>query len=356
MGMTLAPSYGQTVKASVSGIVSDASGAVLANAQVVAKDLDRGTSFSARTNETGFYLIPELTPGRYQISAELTGFRTWVLDALPLQTQQKASVNISMQIGTMTEKVEVSASAQMVDATNATLSSVVENKKIVDLPLNGRNIYSLMRLVPGVFPSTPNSDSDFFTSAHRYSVNGGRESTTDIQLDGVSTLVQSDISGIYATSTEPSVDSVDEFRIQTNAYSAEYGRSGGGLVTMVTKSGTNDFHGSIFHFLRNSKLDSNSWQANRAGSKLPSLQRNQYGGSVGGPVIKNKTFFFFAFDGTRINQSSFGQWTVPTALERAGNFSQTRNAAGGLRVIYDPFTTQADPARPGFFLLDADAE
>lgn len=346
----LTNAYGQTVKASLSGIVTDASGAVLNNANVTVKDLDRGVTFSATTNETGFYLIPELTPGRYQVAAELAGFRTWVLDALPLQTQQKASINITLQVGTMSERIEVTASAQMVEATNATLSSVVENKKIVDLPLNGRNIYSLMRLVPGVAPSTPNSDSDFFTSAHRYAVNGGRESTTDVQLDGVSTLVQSDIAGIYGTSTEPSIESVQEFRIQTNAFSAEYGRTGGGLVTMVTKSGTNEFHGSLFHFLRNSKLDSNSWQGNRAGSKLPPLQRNQFGGSVSGPVIKDKTFFLFTYDGTRINQSAFAQWTVPTALERTGDFSRTLNAAGGLRVIYDPFTTRPDPNRAGYYL------
>ncbi len=340
----------QTTKASVSGVVSDSTGAVVPNAKISVKDLDRGLTFTNTSNADGFYLLSELPPGNYSLTAEATGFRTYSLNQLPLQTQQKASVNIAMQVGAMSEKVEVTGSAQMLEANTAAISSVIENKKIVDLPLNGRNIYSLLRLSPGVAPSTPNSDSDFFTGAHRYSINGGRESTTDVQLDGISTLVQSDISGIYATSTEPSVESVEEFRVQTNAFSAEYGRSGGGLVTMVTKSGTNDFHGSLFHFLRNSKLDSNSWQANRSGSKLPSLQRNQFGGSIGGPVIKNKTFFFFTFDGTRINQSGFGQWTVPTAAERGGDFSKTLNAAGGQRIIYDPFSTIANSARPGFFV------
>jgi hypothetical protein len=258
--------------ASISGIVSDPTGAVIAGAAITVKDLDRGVSYSAKSNETGFYLVPQLPPGRYQVTAEMTGFRTYVLDSFPLQTQQKASLNITLQVGVVTEKVEVAGSAQMVESTTATLSAVVENKKIIDLPLNIRNVYSLMRLVPGVFPSTPNSDSDFFTSAHRYSINGGRESTTDVQLDGVSTLVQSDIPAIYGTSTEPSVESVQEFRVQTNTFSAEYGRSGGGLVTMVTKSGTNEFHGSLFEFLRNNKLDANSWQANRGGVPLPARQ------------------------------------------------------------------------------------
>jgi hypothetical protein len=344
--------HAQTIKASISGIVSDSTGAVLAGSKVTARDLDRGLTFSANTNETGFYLIPELNPGNYELTAEMAGFRTYVLDRLPLQTQQKATVNITMEVGMVTERVEVTGSAQMIESTSATLSSVVENKKIVDLPLNNRNVYSLLRLVPGVAPSTPNGDSDFFTGAHRYSVNGGRESLTDVQVDGISALAQSDIPGIYASSANPSVEGVEEFRVQTNAFSSEYGRSGGGLVTMVTKSGANAFHGSLFEFLRNSKMDSNSWQANRAGSRLPSLQQNQFGGSAGGRIIKDKTFFFGVYEGKRINTSGFGQWTVPTALERQGDFSQTRNAAGNVRVVYDPFTTRPDPNRPGFYLRD----
>jgi len=344
------PLSAQTTKASISGSVTDATGAVIAGAKISVKDLDRGLVYTNTSNAAGFYLLPELPPGNYSLTAGATGFRTYIRDNFPLQTQQRATADIALQVGAMADKVEVTGSAQLLEANSATISNVVENKKIVDLPLNGRNIYSLLRLSPGVAPSTPNGDTDFFTGAHRYSINGGRESTTDIQLDGISTLVQSDISGIYATSTEPSVESVEEFRVQTNAFSAEYGRSGGGLVTMVTKSGTNEFHGSLFHFFRNSKLDSNSWQANKAGSALPSLQRNQFGGSIGGPIIKNKTFFFFTYDGTRINQSAFGQWTVPTALERTGDFSKTLNTAGGIRQIYDPFSTIANTARPGFFV------
>ena len=350
--LAASPIHGQTIKASISGIVTDATGAVISGVKVTVTDLDRSLNYLANSNETGFYVVPELNPGRYRITAEMTGFRSFVLDGLPLQTQQKATVNITLEVGVVTEKVEVSATAQVVESSSSTLSTVVENKKIVDLPLNTRNVFSLMRLVPGVVPSTPNSDSDFFTGAHRYSVNGGRESLTDVQVDGISALAQSDIPGIYATSSNPSVEGVQEFRLQTNAFTAEYGRSGGGLVTMVTKSGTNEFHGSLFEFLRNSKMDSNTWQANRAGNRLPALQQNQFGGSVGGPVIKNKTFFFFVYEGRRVNSTAFGQWTVPTQLERQGDFSQTRNAAGGLRVIYDPFSTRPDPNRPGFYLRD----
>src|ERR1051326_3745149 len=145
--LSVFPALSQTVRASLSGIVSDATGASLNAAVVTVRDLDRGIEFSAKSHDTGFYLVPELPPGRYRITVEMSGFRTYVLDVFPLQTQQRASLDVKLQIGAINEKVEVSASAQMVEATNATISSVVENKKIVDLPLNGRNIYSLMRIV-----------------------------------------------------------------------------------------------------------------------------------------------------------------------------------------------------------------
>src|SRR5262249_10823926 len=150
---------------------------------------------------------------------------------------------------------------------------------------------------------------------------------------------------------------IQEFRIQTNAYMAEYGRSGGGLVTLVTKSGTNELHGSVYEFLRNSKMDANNFFANRAGQQLASFKRNQYGASIGGPVLipkvyngKNHTFFFFNFEAQKKRQASLAQYTVPTDLQKAGDFSQTLNAAGQQIAIYDPFSTQPDPNRPGNFI------
>ncbi len=141
----------------------------------------------------------------------------YVLDAVPLSTQQNAALNITLEVGAVTERVQVTATGPLLEASNATLSSVVENKKIIDLPLNNRNIYSLLRLVPGVTPSTPNSESDFFTSTIRFSINGGKESLNDIQLDGVTAMVQSDIQGIYGASAIPSVEGIQEFRVQTNS-------------------------------------------------------------------------------------------------------------------------------------------
>ena len=185
----------------------------------------------------------------------------------------------------------------MVDPSNATLGGVVNNKAIIDLPLVNRNVLTLMAIEPGVAPSTPNNyQSNFFTSAIRYSFNGGLESTSDFQLDGVSILNQSDIPGIMGLTMLPSVDAVDEMRVQTNNYSAVYGRSGGGISTMVTKSGTNTLHGNVFEFLRNNALNANNFFSNRSGAKIAPLHMHQYGGSAGGPIIKNRTFFFGLFE------------------------------------------------------------
>src|SRR5580698_4136918 len=295
----LAPAgaWAQSFLASVSGIVNDPTGAVAPNAKVTATDIARGVTFTTTTNQDGVYFINNLIPSTYKVIAEAAGFQTYVLDQFPLQAKQDAKLNITLQLGTATQTVEVQSQVQMVDPSNATLGGVVNNKSIVDLPIVNRNVLTLMAIEPGVAPSTPNNySSNFFTSAIRYSFNGGLESTSDFQLDGVSLLNQSDIPGIMGLTMLPSVDAIDEMRVQTNSYSASYGRSGGGIPTMVTKSGTNGFNGDAFEFRQNNDLDANSFFSNRAGAQIAPLHIDQYGGTIGGPVIKNKTFFFFAFE------------------------------------------------------------
>jgi len=342
---------GQSFLATVSGIVNDPSGAVIPNVKVTVTDTARGVPFTATTNQDGVYFISDLIPSTYKVSAEAAGFQNYLLSSLPLAAKQEAILNITLQVGTATQTVEVSSQVQMVDPSNATLGGVVNNKSIVDLPLVNRNILTLMAIEPGVVPSTPNNySSNFFTSAIRYSFNGGLESTSDFQQDGVSILNQSDIPGIMGLTMLPSVDAIDEMRVQTNSYSASYGRSGGGITTMVTKSGTNGFHGDAFEFLRNNALNSNSFFSNRSGAKIAPLHIDQYGGSLGGPVIKNKTFFFGAFERDVNNSGGFSLFTVPTAAERAGDFSQDFNPAGALKVIHNPFSTAPDPNNPGQFL------
>jgi hypothetical protein len=215
----ISPVTAQTSKALISGTVTDASGAAVAGAKITITDVSRNQDFKAETNSSGVYRVIELTPGAYRVTAEATGFRTYILESLRLSTQQNATVNIKLDIGSVTEQVQVTATGPLLETSNATLSTVVENKKIVDLPLNNRNIYSLLRLVPGITPSTPNNvESDFFTSTIRFSINGGKESQNDIQLDGVTAMVQSDIQGIYGASAIPSVEGIQEFRVQSNSY------------------------------------------------------------------------------------------------------------------------------------------
>lgn len=340
----------QTSKALISGIVTDGSGAAISGAKITVTDTQRNLDYKTESNASGLYRVIELTPGVYRVTAEAAGFRMYVLDSVPLSTQQNASLNITLEIGAVTERVQVTATGPLLEASSATLSSVVENKKIIDLPLNNRNVYSLLRLVPGITPSTPNQESDFFTSTIRFSINGGKESLNDIQLDGVTAMVQSDIQGIYGASAIPSVEGIQEFRVQTNSYTAEYGRSGGGQVTMVTKSGSNAFHGSAFEFLRNSAMDAKNFFLNRSGGNKAAFQQHQYGVSVGGPAIKDKTFFFGLYERRLVKSGSFAQYTVPTPEQLGGDFSNTRQANGALRVIYDPFTTSPDPGRAGQFV------
>ncbi len=353
LSVLLAPesARAQSFLASISGIVSDQSGAVAPGVKVSATDTERNVAFTTTTNQDGVYFINNLIPSTYKVTAEAAGFQTYVMNSFPLEAKQEAVLNITLQLGTSAQTVEVSGQVQMIDPSNATLGGVVNNKSIVDLPIVNRNILTLMAIEPGVQPSTPNNySSNFFTSAIRYSFNGGLESTSDFQQDGISILNQSDIPGIMGLTMLPSVDAVDEMRVQTNSYSASYGRSGGGITTMVTKSGTNGFHGTAFDFLRNNALNANSFFSNRSGANIAPLHENQFGGSIGGPIIKNKTFFFGVFERDINNAGAFSLFTVPTAAERAGDFSGALNAAGQLKTIYNPFSTTPDPNNAGQYL------
>lgn len=349
----------QTVAGQISGLVTDPSGAAITGAAVVVTDIDRNVTLRSASNESGFYLISPLPPGRYTIRAEKAGFRAYVVESIPIATQQKAELNIALQVGSVSESVTVTGGAQLVDTTSATLSGVVENKRIIDLPLNGRNVYSLAWATAGVFPQRPaaGSANEGFHSIGIFTVNGGRDSSNAILMDGVPMTMNSNTANMNANSGVPSVEGVEEFRIQTNSYSAEYGRSGGGVLTIATKSGTNTLHGSVFEFLRNSKMDANNWFANASGRNLATFQRNEFGVSSGGPLVipkvydgRNKTFWFAVYEGRRQRSATTRFFTLPTDEQMGGDFSRTLTAGGALRNIYDPMSTAPDPARPGEFL------
>ena len=351
---------GQEFTGSISGLVTDPTGAVVADVAITVTDLRRNVHFKTLSNEQGFYLVSQLPPSLYRVSAEKSGFRRFVLDSFPLSTQQKAAVNITLELGAVTESVQVTATAQLIETNTAALGTVTENKKITDLPLNGRNIHTLVLLTPGVLGWLPTGGvGESYEAAGRYLVNGGRESSTAVRLDGVAVDMTSYIPGLTNYSAVPSVEGVEEFRIQTNSFSAEYGRTGGGLVTMVTKSGTNQLRGTLYEFLRNSRLDSNNFFANAAGRRLGSFKRNEFGANASGPVLfprlydgRNRSFFFASYEGRRVRSGATIMNSLPTELERQGDFSQTLNSAGQVRVVYNPFSTAPDPGRPGQFRRD----
>jgi hypothetical protein len=308
---------GQSFTASVRGIVTDASHSAIPGARVTVTSVERNTSQSATTDNAGRYVITALPPGHYTLSAQAQGFDKYAQNPFELQVQQEATVNVELTVGTVATSVEVQASAPLLNTTSATLGQVVDNKYILSLPLAGRTPLSLVQLAPGVTPSNLNPGGQSNTN---FTANGTRNSTADVLLDGMSVTNIEQNSGITNLEYQPSVDAVQEFKVQTNYFSAEFGNTGGSIVNVIIRSGTNQIHGDGYEFHRNSALNANNWFSNRAGRAIPDFQRNVFGGTVGGPVRiphlyngRDKTFFFFDYEGTRQTSASTRTMTVPTA-------------------------------------------
>ena len=325
----------QSFTATVRGTVTDESSASIAAAKVTVTDADRGTTFTTTADETGRYTVTNLPPGHYVLTVEAPGFKRFSSGRFPVTVQQQVTVNASMQVGEVTTTVEVQGSAALVNTTIANLGQVIENRYILQLPNIGRNSISLAYLTPGVVGSGGRRGDN----STNFVANGSRNSTSDVLVDGVTVTTVEQNSGITDLKFSPSVDTVQEFKMQTNFFSAEYGQTGGAVVNMVTRSGTNNFHGTGYYFMRDAALNANDWFSNRAGRPLPSFHRDQYGGVFGGPVFRNRTFFFGAFEYTRQENPTSATITLPTALQRQGDFSQTFNASGQLMTVYDPFDT-----------------
>jgi hypothetical protein len=317
--------FGQVVNATLQGTVKDASGATIPGATVQAVDTSTGVVTHTVTNASGRFVFAALAPGGpYTITVKAPGFRIEDRSGIHLQVNQVADIAVSLQVGESAQRIEVNSDATQLETSSAALGQVIENRSVENLPLNQRNVWSLLFLMPGVTGSVT-----YQYNSMNMSVNGGRPGTTNLLVDGIPgsppLIVPIGSLGIF-----PSVDSVQEFKVLTNGYSAEFGRSGSGIVNVILKSGTNQFHGSAFEFLRNSALDANTYFANQSGTPLPSFKRSQFGGSLSGPVIfpklyngKNKTFFLFSYEGLRQGTESETTTTVPTALQRTGDFSQT---------------------------------
>jgi len=275
------------------GTVRDATGAVIAGVEV--KVLNTATNFSrtALTDSLGDYILTSLPLGNYMITATLQGFKQSVIQNIVLQVDQQARVDISLQVGEISTKVEVTETQSLLVTDTSAVGQVIENKKIVDLPLNGRNFTQLAALTPGALTSQVTGavgEQHGFTTVQ---VAGGQSSKTEFLLDGVSNQEQL-FDGVQFV---PSVDAIQEFKVQSNAFSAEYGR-GTALINATIKGGTNEYHGTAFEFLRNDHLDARNFFDRGKGI----LKQNQFGGTLGGPVIKDRTFFFGNYDGTRLRR------------------------------------------------------
>jgi len=335
--------FAQSTGGRILGRVADPSGAVLANVKVTATNEATGVPRSTTTNDSGDYVFPEVPIGTYTLSFDLAGFKTNVRKGILLELNQVVTFNSVMQVGQAQELVEVTSEAPLVDTTSTQLGAVVNDRAVSQLPLNGRDTYQLLSLQPGVQSQT---GTDLFYGSDRagvVSVNGGRGRSNNFSVNG------GDANDQFANlpAVQPSPDSIEEFRVLTNTFDAEYGRNSGAVVNVVTKSGTNALHGSLFEFFRNTVLDANTYCFTTPCEKAK-FNENQFGGTLGGPIKKDRTFFFASYQGTRTRQGiSSDAVTVPSDAFRAGDFSDPggNNSFGG--VLNDQTVADTLNARPG---------
>jgi outer membrane receptor protein involved in Fe transport len=318
----LAPAllFGQS--AEISGLVKDPVGAVIPNASVEIRNQDTGVRQKTTTNTDGLYSVPGLNPGTYQATVQATGFKTLTRDGIVLEVAQRARLDLTLEVGAVQEKVNVTADASPINTTDASVSMTVGGDLVENLPLNGRSFQQLITLAPGVNLAGSANGGD----RGEFSVNGQRPTSNYFTVDGVGANLGSGaptttgssetLNAAGGTGSLVSVDALQEFRILTSSFSPEYGRTPGGQVILLTRSGTNGFHGTLFEYFRNNVLDANDWFANRAGAPRAALRFNDYGGTLGGPIVKNSTFFFFSYEGQPLRQPEFSITSVPDMTSR----------------------------------------
>lgn len=331
--------WAQTPDGRISGRVTDAAGGVVPGVDIELLNEETGVRYRTVSDEFGRYILASVPPGRWRLVATLPGFRTLERKGLVLGTSENLSVDLRLEIGEVSEVITVTEAASLLETNTSDISQLIESKNVSDLPLNGRRALSLAAVVPATVwvgysgQAKPN-----------VSLAGGRTQSQVFWIDGGNG--QNMRLGIGQIDSDPPVEVVREFRILSNNYSAEFGGSAGGVVIMTTKSGTNEFHGSVFEYFRNDALDAANFFApidpvSGEKEKAP-LRYNLFGGTLGGPIVRNQTHFFFGYEGTRQRRGNTEILTVPTPLQRSGDFSQTFNAAGKLIPIYDPATTRVE--------------
>ncbi|MBV9759114.1 MAG: TonB-dependent receptor [Acidobacteriaceae bacterium] len=330
----------QTFSSSITGIVSDPAGARIKGVKIQLKNIGNNDVRDTVSSEDGSYQFQNLLPGNYEITAQLSGFKSYTQTNMVLRADTAATVNIPLQVGDVQQKVDVTGEAVLVDTESANNSVSMDSHLIESLPNNTRNPLNFVFSLAGTTEAQGNQTSrsqTFDQLFSQFGLNGGRDSDEQILIDGAPSTAM-DWGGLMVS---PMNDSVQEQQVATNVYDAQYERSGMGVVTLITKGGTNQFHGEAYDYLRNSALDANTWANDEFDSPKGQFKRNQFGGNVGGPILKRYNLFFFgAYEGLRQpDTENSGLLTVPTAAERTGDFSQTLNSSGTPDIIYNPFST-----------------
>src|SRR5882724_4851570 len=341
--------FAQVNTASLTGLVADPNGAAISNASVRAKNNSTNVEHTVTTDSSGYYTFASLPVGTYTVTAESQGFKKALRENVALEVGQKARLDYTLEVGAMSEAVMVTANAPILTTQEATTGGVIENKLVTDLPLSARNWDDLIALVPGVQADRYTEEGGGTANGRTggANVHGIRSLQNNFVLDGVdNNSISENVQELTTQIVRPSVDSIQEFKVSTNPYSAENGRSPGSLISVTTKSGGNSIHGTAYEFLRNRIFDANNFFNNRAGVKKPQNIQNQFGGNFGGPVIlprfgeggpstwsgKNSLFFFFNYEGTRVRKGVTRLGNVPLPNERIGDFSAAAGTAN--RISY----------------------
>jgi hypothetical protein len=341
-------SWGQVNKSNLTGVVKDSSGAAIPGVSIRVVNTATGAAREEVSDETGLYRFTLLDYGLYRLEAQLEGFKQFVQDRVQLATGETTTVDITLSVGNLSESVQVTAETPLLRTETGALGTTVPTEVLNDLPLIGRNPYVFLTLAPGIqYTGSPGALNPWDVFGPADFTASGSEARSEFLLDGIPNM------RLDVVSFSPSPDAVQEMRVQTNAYDAEFGHSGASFVNVSTRSGANDVHGTLYWFHRNNKLNAKSFFDNRVGRSQPDSQQHTYGGSFGGPVWipevyngRDKTHYFINFEGTQIRGESFARAIVPTELERRGDFSRTLDRQGRPFTIYDPLTTR--PSGSGF--------
>lgn len=330
--------HAQVEQGAITGRVFDEGGGVVPGASVTVAQVGTGVTRETLTNEAGQYTVPYLPVGTYEVTAKFAGFSLARVTAVVIRVGLTATVNLSLKAGSVQTEITVSAGAIQLELQSPALGNVVSGRQMIELPLVGRNPYSLVTLAPGVVDRGNTGTGPL--------INGARSNSTSVLLDGAEQRNSTTNDLNYS----PPLESVLEFKVVTNGLSAEFGRTGGGVITAATRSGTNGFHGSAYGYMRKDKFNANSWTNKRNSVPKGKEDIKQYGFTLGGPIRKDRLFFFVNVERSKSLSPANLIRTVPTLLQRAGDFSQTRTSSGALITIYDPLTTRPNPA--GGFIRD----